>query len=316
MNNCTMVGRGYAGYLSLGWSYANFTSNATSFQIYNSTVGSTNASQGYNGSVIACDPGESLTITNSTLYQQASGYITPGFIFGNTTRTAYLTNVTVNFVGGASGYIISMPGTYAAQGTTLNVTNYYATGGTITGSASPAFNTFNLVGGLTLTLPGLRMGSAITFGAMNLSNNFCSTGYTLTATTITNYATFVASNSTLLIDQALIRVSGTVSQMTSTIQFGTSTNAAACNLLNFNSVLCNYTGKLVNFTNANLTVTGTLSASGNPQFNFNGASLTVSNPALVQGLVSNVTVKGSVLNATTTQNTSGKVNDLRKRGQD
>jgi len=119
----------------------------------------------------------------------------------------------------------------------------------------------------------------INANAIDTAGTLQTSGFQLTATTITNAGTIVASNSTIVVDRSFHNT-GVFSQMTSAVHFNVSTNTATSNLTNYNNVVCTRAGKTVNLTNAAITIAGVLTFTGSPGLpvvlDGNGATLTLS----------------------------------------
>lgn len=128
-------------------------------------------------------------------------------------------------------------------------------------------------------------------------------GFSVSTGTISNRNVLVGSNSTLVVSNAIS--SGRFSNMTSSIQVSQSSD-----LTNYWS--CVPAGT-VTLTNAAISVSGTLAGQAGSSINL--GTLTLSNPGFVP-MVSNVTLPAASqpLNATTTRNAGGKLNDLMRRG--
>lgn len=234
----------FDGYSTLNVGYSPLTTIVDSTITFTNKAGA--ASIFDNGTLTGGSP---LKLTRSTLNVFSKSITVPASI-----KATNWSNVTVNQTGGSS---------------TFNFRGEPISNLTVSGSGS-------------ITLSG-----AITAQGLTVLSNGTSlrpSGYTLTTSTTSNYSKLIGSNSTILVDQALVNVgaSGVFSQMTSTVQFGTTTNAASCNVTNFYNLLCNTPGKSVTLTNSKTVIQGTLASTGLAASNVTwtgGATLTLSNKA-------------------------------------
>ena len=287
IDSCVLASTGNAG-LNISDS-PNITNPTVVVKITNSTIGNTNTYPG--GSPVASllgSVGGTLTITNSTLRLGIQGGQT--FYIGAANGNTYLTNANITAVSvNYSGAYVSPSGTFYQKNSSLTITNQGGNPCLLKSSLSltsdTPFDTAWIQANGSTPVNGLngtwRCGTLINSNPTATFNLF---GYTLTTSTTSNYSKLIGSNSAILVDQALVNVgaSGVFSQMTSTVQFGTTTNAASCNVTNFYNLLCNTPGKSVTLTNSKTVIQGTLASTGLAASNVTwtgGATLTLSNKA-------------------------------------
>lgn len=282
-------------------------------RILNCSVGSPGLSSATRGSYVvsnstvilssAFQPSARSATTTNHLNVMDSSIVATGLVYLSPVSTNQFVRSTLRVVGDNNVTINTTLGTNIWNSSTLVLEGSTGSGnGTISASGTTLDSVECPLGGGSRAI---GLASALACDSFSNSMTVKLNGFSLNATSLTQTSgVFVASNSTVTAT-TIRQTGGTYSNMTSTVLVSQSSN-----LTNYWSLAPAGT---VTLTNAAISVSGTLAGQAGSSINL--GTLTLSNPGFVP-MVSNVTLPAASqpLNATTTRNAGGKLNDLMRRG--